>query len=58
MNWMPMIVFSFSHQQISRYPTDIDNDEDAEKLYKKHNEAVKRFLIKTKQTCEEIKESL
>jgi len=57
MNWMPMMVFSFSHQQISRYPTQIDHST-AKKLYQENKESVKTFIQKINSTCQEIKNSI
>ena len=57
MNWMHMMVFSFSHQQISRYPTEIDQST-AKKLYQENKESVKTFIQKIDSTCQEIKNSI
>lgn len=57
MNWMPMMVYSFSHQQISRYPTQIGNST-ADKLYQENKKSVEEFLQKINATCNEINSSL
>lgn len=57
MNWMPRMVFSFSHQQISRYPTEI-NQSTAKKLYQENKESVKTFIQAIDSTCQEIRNSI
>lgn len=57
MNWMPRMVFSFSHQQISRYPTEISQST-AKQLYQENKESVKTFIQTIDSTCQEIRNSI
>lgn len=56
MNWMPVVAYAFSHQQISRYPGKI-NEKTIEELYKEHKNELRLLMNKINNCCHEMESS-
>jgi len=56
MNWMPIVAYAFSHQQISRYPTYIDIQL-VNEFYKKRQSELKLLIDKIDNCCQEMQDS-
>lgn len=56
MNWMDVVAYAFSHQQISRYPDKI-NEKTIEELYKEHKNELRLLMNKINNCCHEMESS-
>lgn len=54
---MTIMVLSFSHQQLARYPTDI-GETTANNLYHENKNSLKYLIDRIKSVCLEIRASL
>lgn len=57
LKWIDIVMDSYSHQEISRYPTEIDGLNSVD-LYQKNKDALLELIQRISNACEEIKSEL